>query len=127
MGRELPGSSKPIIARVRAVMGEYPRFMRASFRLGGPRAGSTTSDSGYGWALGVKVRLEIGNTNDITLTRNGHRCTFYFAPAVECSAFTRRTTPRSRCFSAACKCPTSSLVEFGNLRVPSAATRSEEH
>ena len=41
---------------------------------------STTSDFGYGWSLGIKVQLEIGNTQDVTLTLNGQRRTFYFAP-----------------------------------------------
>ena len=29
---------------------------------------STSSDFGYGWSLGIKVQLEIGNTQDVTLT-----------------------------------------------------------
>jgi hypothetical protein len=37
----------------------------------------TSSDFGYGWSLGNKVQLEIGNTQDVTLTINGQRRTFY--------------------------------------------------
>ncbi len=76
---------------------------------------TAASNSGYGAALGVKVQLEIGNINDITLTLNGRGRTFNFAPAVPCSASTRRTTPRNRGCSAACECPTSSLVEFSDF------------
>ena len=41
---------------------------------------STSSDFGYGWSLGIKVQLEIANTQDVTLTINGQRRTFFFAP-----------------------------------------------
>jgi hypothetical protein len=41
---------------------------------------SMSSDFGYGWSLGIKVRLEIGNTQDVTFTINGQRRTFYFTP-----------------------------------------------
>ena len=37
-------------------------------------------DFGYGWSLGIKVQLEIANTQDVTLTLNGQRRTFYFTP-----------------------------------------------
>ena len=40
----------------------------------------TTNDLGYGWSLGIKVELEVATTNDITLTLNGQRRTFYFTP-----------------------------------------------
>ena len=40
----------------------------------------TSSDFGYGWSLGNKVQLEIGNTQDVTLTINGQRRTSYFTP-----------------------------------------------
>src|SRR5436305_6649941 len=41
---------------------------------------ATSSDFGFGWSLGIKVQLEIGNTQDVTLTLNGQRRTFYFTP-----------------------------------------------
>lgn len=39
-----------------------------------------SSDFGYGWSLGINVQVEISNTNDVTLTLNGQRRTFYFTP-----------------------------------------------
>jgi Domain of unknown function (DUF6531)/DSBA-like thioredoxin domain len=41
---------------------------------------AASSDFGYGWSLGIKVQLEIANTQDVTLTLNGQRRTFYFTP-----------------------------------------------
>ncbi len=41
---------------------------------------AASSDFGYGWSLGTKVQLEIGNTQDVTLTLNGQRRTFFFTP-----------------------------------------------
>ena len=41
---------------------------------------STSSDFGYGWTLGVNVQLEVSPSNDVTLTLNGQRRTFYFTP-----------------------------------------------
>jgi len=43
---------------------------------------STSSDFGYGWTLGVNVQLEVSPSNDVTLTLNGQRRTFYFTPYV---------------------------------------------
>jgi RHS repeat-associated protein len=37
-------------------------------------------DFGYGWSLGIKVQMEIANTQDVTFTINGQRRTFYFTP-----------------------------------------------
>jgi hypothetical protein len=41
-----------------------------------------SSDFGYGWTLGVNVQLEVSPSNDVTLTLNGQRRTFYFTPYV---------------------------------------------
>jgi RHS repeat-associated protein len=41
---------------------------------------STSSDFGYGWTLGVNVQLSVSATNDVTLTINGQRRTFYYTP-----------------------------------------------
>jgi hypothetical protein len=43
---------------------------------------ATSSDFGYGWSLGVNVQLDVSSENDVTLTINGQRRTFYFAPYV---------------------------------------------
>ena len=42
---------------------------------------NTANDLGYGWSLGIKLQLEVATTNDITLTLNGQRRTFYFTPS----------------------------------------------
>jgi YD repeat-containing protein len=41
---------------------------------------NTSGDFGYGWTLGVNVQLSVSATNDVTLTINGQRRTFYFTP-----------------------------------------------
>jgi YD repeat-containing protein len=41
---------------------------------------SQSGDFGYGWNLGIKTDLQTSPTNDVTLTINGQRRTFYFAP-----------------------------------------------
>ncbi|HLK66747.1 MAG TPA: malectin domain-containing carbohydrate-binding protein [Bryobacteraceae bacterium] len=41
---------------------------------------SISGDFGYGWTLGVQVQLEVANTQDVTLTINGQRRTFYWTP-----------------------------------------------
>ena len=43
---------------------------------------NTSSDFGYGWTLGVNVQLDVSADYDVTLTINGQRRTFYFAPYV---------------------------------------------
>ena len=48
---------------------------------------STSSDFGYGWSLGVNVQLDVSPLNDVTLTINGQRHTFYFTPYVPGFAF----------------------------------------
>ena len=40
----------------------------------------TSSDFGYGWTPGVNVQLSVSATNDVTLTINGQRRTFYCTP-----------------------------------------------
>ena len=48
---------------------------------------STSGDFGYGWSLGVNVQLDVSPLNDVTLTINGQRHTFYFTPYVPGFAF----------------------------------------
>ena len=84
---------------------------------------STTSDFGYGWSLGIKVQLEIGNTQDVTLTLNGQRRTFYFAPqgsilgiytpayTPEPGMFGTLTSPASNCGGGI----SNQLVKTGNI------------
>jgi hypothetical protein len=86
---------------------------------------NTTSDFGYGWSLGIKVQLEIGTTNDITLTLNGQRRTFYFAPTgtvlgiytpaytAEPGMFGTLTSPTSNCGDGI----TNMLVKTGNIYI----------
>ena len=51
---------------------------------------STSSDFGYGWSLGVNVQLDVSPLNDLTLTINGQRHTFYFTPYMTASTACRR-------------------------------------
>src|SRR2546430_1882090 len=37
-------------------------------------------DFGYGWSLTTAVKLDVNPSNDVTLTINGQRRTFYFTP-----------------------------------------------
>src|SRR5262249_17020323 len=37
-------------------------------------------DFGYGWSLSTAVKLDVNASNDVTLTINGQRRTFYFTP-----------------------------------------------
>ena len=63
-----------------------------------------SGDFGHGWSLGVKVQLEIGNTQDVTFTINGQRRTFYFTPVpggILNFLYWGRTPPSPAC-SAAC-------------------------
>ena len=39
-----------------------------------------SGDFGYGWSLGVNAQLETSPNNDLMLTINGQRRTFYFTP-----------------------------------------------
>ena len=41
---------------------------------------NTSQDFGYGWKLGIQVKLETSPTSDVTLTVGGRRRTFYFTP-----------------------------------------------
>jgi YD repeat-containing protein len=86
---------------------------------------NTTSDFGYGWSLGIKLQLEIGNTNDITLTLNGQRRTFYFTPTgsvlgiytpgytAEPGLFGTLTSPTSNCGTGI----SNLLIKTGNIYV----------
>jgi RHS repeat-associated protein len=86
---------------------------------------NTTSDFGYGWSLGIKVQLEIGNTNDITLTINNQRRTFYFTPTgtvlgiytpgytAEPGMFGKLTSPTSNCGDGI----TNQILKTGNIYI----------
>src|ERR1035438_3612302 len=91
---------------------------------------NTSSDFGYGWSLGIKVQLEIGNTQDVTLTLNGQRRTFYFTPTAtilgiytpqytaEPGMFGTLTSPTSNCGTGI----TNQLVRTGNIYIDRKST-----
>ena len=86
---------------------------------------SASGDFGYGWSLGIKVQLEIGNTQDVTLTLNGQRRTFYFTPTgtvlgiytpaytAEPGMFGTLTSPTSNCGDGIANL----LIKTGNIYV----------
>src|SRR5579883_2518764 len=81
---------------------------------------ATSSDFGYGWSLGIKVQLEIGNTQDVTLTLNGQRRTFYFTPPGNIlNVTTPAYTPEPGMFGSlaapASNCPGIQVTKTGNI------------